>query len=68
MAAPPQTDGQDHISNEEFVRLLGLSQGRVFSFVITLLPDWTEAEELSRDERGALEETGRVSSGRRTLH
>jgi RNA polymerase sigma-70 factor (ECF subfamily) len=46
VAAPLQHEGLARISNEEFVRLLGLSQGRVFSFVITLLPDWTEAEEI----------------------
>ncbi len=26
--------------------MLGLNQGRVFSFIATLLPDWTEAEEV----------------------
>ncbi len=36
----------DRISEEEFIRLLGLSQGRIYSFIITLLPDWTEAEEV----------------------
>jgi RNA polymerase sigma-70 factor (ECF subfamily) len=40
------SDRPTRLSDEEFVRLLGLSQGRVFSFVITLLPDWSEAEEV----------------------
>ncbi len=44
MQNPPDSGGR--ISDEEFMRLLGLSQGRVFSFIITLLPDWTEAEEV----------------------
>ena len=46
MATPIQPDGTVRISDEEFVRLLGLSQGRVLSFVITLLPNWNEAEEV----------------------
>jgi RNA polymerase sigma-70 factor, ECF subfamily len=43
---PTQPDRAVRISDEEFIRLLGLNQGRVFSFIITLLPDWTEAEEV----------------------
>jgi RNA polymerase sigma-70 factor, ECF subfamily len=31
---------------EEFVRLLGLNQGRVFAFVLTLLPNYADAEEV----------------------
>jgi RNA polymerase sigma-70 factor, ECF subfamily len=44
MSVPP--DSGVRINEEEFIRLLGLNQGRVFSFIATLLPDWTEAEEV----------------------
>jgi RNA polymerase sigma-70 factor (ECF subfamily) len=46
LATPIQPVETVRISDEEFVRLLGLSQGRVLSFVITLLPNWNEAEEV----------------------
>jgi RNA polymerase sigma-70 factor, ECF subfamily len=32
--------------NEEFVRLFGLNQGRVFTYIATLLPCWADAEEV----------------------
>ena len=32
--------------NEEFIRLFGLSQGRVFTYIATLLPCWADAEEV----------------------
>jgi RNA polymerase sigma-70 factor (ECF subfamily) len=40
------SDSHVRLDDEEFIRLLGLNQGRVFSFIATLLPDWTEAEEI----------------------
>lgn len=30
----------------EFVRLFGLNHGRVFAYIVTLLPQWTDAEEV----------------------
>jgi len=32
--------------DEEFVRLFGLNQGRVFAYIATLLPCWADAEEV----------------------
>jgi RNA polymerase sigma-70 factor, ECF subfamily len=32
--------------DEEFVRLFGLNQGRVFAYIVTLLPRWADAEEV----------------------
>ena len=40
------SDSRVRMDDEEFIRLLGLNQGRVFSFIATLIPDWTEAEEV----------------------
>lgn len=31
---------------EEFIRLFGLNQGRVFAFITTLLPCWADAEDV----------------------
>lgn len=31
---------------EEFVRLFGLNQGRVFGYIVTLLPCWADAEDV----------------------
>ena len=39
---PPDNNAQ----NEEFVRLFGLNQGRVFTYIATLLPCWADAEDV----------------------
>lgn len=31
---------------EEFVRLFGLNQGRLFAYIVTLLPRWADAEDI----------------------
>lgn len=36
----------DATQDEEFVRLFGLNHGRVFAYIVTLLPCWTDAEEV----------------------
>jgi RNA polymerase sigma-70 factor (ECF subfamily) len=36
----------DPTRHEEFVRLFGLNQGRVFAFLLTLLPTYADAEEV----------------------
>lgn len=37
---------RDAKHDEEFVRLFGLNHGRVFAYIVTLLPCWTDAEEV----------------------
>ena len=32
--------------DENFVRLFGLNQGRVFAFIVSILPRWGDAEEV----------------------
>jgi RNA polymerase sigma-70 factor (ECF subfamily) len=32
--------------DENFVRLFGLNQGRVFAYIVTLLPNWVDAEDV----------------------
>ena len=44
MSAP--SENQNRIGEEEFIRLFALSQGRVFAFIVTFLPDWGDAEEV----------------------
>jgi RNA polymerase sigma-70 factor (ECF subfamily) len=36
----------DPARHEEFVRLFGLNQGRVFGFLLTMLPNYADAEEV----------------------
>ena len=36
----------DAEQNEAFVRLFGLNQGRVFGYIVTLLPCWADAEDV----------------------
>lgn len=32
--------------NEEFIRLFGMNQGRVFGYIVTLIPRWADAEDV----------------------
>jgi RNA polymerase sigma-70 factor, ECF subfamily len=36
----------DDAQDEAFVRLFGLNQGRVFGYIVTLLPCWADAEDV----------------------
>lgn len=40
------TRNNDEARDEEFVRLFGLNQGRVFAYIVTLLPCWADAEDV----------------------
>jgi RNA polymerase sigma-70 factor, ECF subfamily len=37
---------RDTTHDDEFVRLFGLNHGRVFAYIVTLLPCWADAEEV----------------------
>jgi RNA polymerase sigma-70 factor, ECF subfamily len=37
---------RDNVQDEEFVRLFGLNQGRVFAYIVTMLPRWADAEDV----------------------
>jgi RNA polymerase sigma-70 factor, ECF subfamily len=39
-------NNNDDAQNEAFVRLFGLNQGRVFAYIVTLLPCWADAEDV----------------------
>ncbi len=48
MNAPAEipTQAPDPARHEEFVRLFGANQGRVFAFLLTLLPSYADAQEI----------------------
>lgn len=52
-----QKSGSPVVSNlqtEQFVRLLGKHQQRVYAFILTLVPNWTEAEEVLQETNTVL--------------
>lgn len=46
MNADKPTSNSTERRDEEFVRQFGLNQGRVFAYIVTLIPRWTDAEEI----------------------
>lgn len=42
------------LQTEQFVRLLGKHQQRVYAFILTLVPNWTEAEEVLQETNTVL--------------
>jgi len=42
------------IETEQFVRLLGKHQQRVYAFILTLVPNWAEAEEVLQETNTVL--------------
>jgi RNA polymerase sigma-70 factor, ECF subfamily len=45
----PATDAIPHDSNDEFVRLLIANQPRIYAYIVSLLPNWADADEIFQE-------------------
>lgn len=49
MADSERPDNQNHFRTDEFVRLLLVHQPRIYAFILGLVHDWADAEEIFQD-------------------